>query len=71
MKTTIKLTTDREMVIQPSKFTPGHVSVIFENRASAIGQFGVTLTPDQLGALIFALEQAAEAAEIAQDRATA
>lgn len=71
MKTTIKLTTDREIVIQPSKVTPGHVSVIFENRASAIGQWGVTLTPDQVGALLFALESAADAAEIAQQRTDA
>jgi hypothetical protein len=71
MKTTIKLNQDREIVIQPSKVTPGMVSVILENRASAIGQWGVTLTMDQVGALLFGLEQAALCAELAQERMAA
>lgn len=71
MKSTIKLNRDREIVVQPSRVNPGLVSLIIENRASAIGQWGVTLTMDQVGALLFALEQAAEVAEIAQDRMAA
>ncbi len=71
MKSTIKLNKTREIVIQPSKVNPGHVSLIIENHASAIGQWGVTLTPDQVGALLFALEQAAEAADVAQHRMAA
>lgn len=71
MKSTIKLSKTRSVTVQPSKSEPGHVSVIFENTASAIGQFGVNLTPDQAGALIFALEQVCEANELAAERAAA
>lgn len=68
MKSTIKLDRDRAVVVQPSKAADGHVSVIFENERSALGQWGLHLTLDQVGALMFALEQAAEAAQIAQHR---
>ncbi len=71
MKTTVKINREREIVIQPSKVNPGQVSFIIENRASAIGQWGVSLTMDQVGALLFALEQAALAAELAQERIAA
>ena len=54
--------------MQPSKSQPGYVSVIFDNTASAIGQFGVNLTPDQAGALIFAIEQAYDAATLQAQR---
>lgn len=64
MKTTIAITKDRRMSVYPNKV--GGVTV-------DTGQHNepVFLTMDQVGALIFGLEQAAEAVTIAQQRAEA
>lgn len=66
MKTTVKLTRCSHLTIEPA------------GEAVKLGLHGIgetvavlELTQDQAGALIFALEQAAEAATIAADRATA
>ncbi len=64
MKTTIAITKERRVTVYPNKV--GGVTV-------CTGQHNepVFLTLDQVGALLFGLEQAAEAVEIAQDRAAA
>ncbi len=70
MKSTIKTGT-RAITVQPSKLYPGQVVIeIDEGRAVGLGMSAM-LTQDQAGALIFALEQAAEAAQIAQEREAA
>ena len=67
MKSTIKLTTTRSITVHPTN--QGLICVDIEEQGNNVAW--LFLTQDQTGALIFALEQAAEAAEIAQDRATA
>lgn len=70
MKTTIKTGT-RTITVQPSKLNPGSVCIeLVPNPLNDIGM-SATLTQDQIGALIFGLEQAAEAAEISQQRSDA
>ena len=74
MKTTIK-TGSRQIVVEPSKTSRGSllIQVMPGQHAvdlTAIGM-AVTLTQDQAGALIFALEQAAEAAQMADRRVAA
>ena len=64
MKTTIAITKDHRLAVYPNKV--GGVTL-----ETGIHNEPVLLTLDQVGALIFGLEQAAEALEIAQDRATA
>lgn len=72
MKTTIKLTTTKRLTVQPCK--TGGVIVELDNPNALhvlASHITLQLTMDQAGALIFALEQAAEAAQIAQERAAA
>jgi hypothetical protein len=66
MKTTIKLSRVSSITIKPN------------GAGVQLGLHGITetvavveLNADQVGALLFAIEQAAEAAQIAQDRAAA
>jgi ubiquinone biosynthesis protein Coq4 len=69
MKTTIKLTNTKRMTVQPCK--TGGVIVEYTNPNALFVQaafFTLQLTPDQAGALIFALEQACEANETANQR---
>lgn len=61
MKTTIKLTTQKSIVVDTSKV--GKVVLITSPHSEPL-----FLTIDQVGALIFGLEQAAEALEIQQQR---
>ena len=74
MKTTIKLTLTTAFAVQPCK-AGGVVIEYQDNFGEAFGgnceALAWHLTPDQAGALIFALEQATEAAQIAQERAAA
>jgi len=65
MKTTIKGPASTAVVVQPGP--AGTVAV--DMTVFRVGVAGMCLTQDQIGALIFGLEQAAEAAQIAQDRA--
>lgn len=71
MKTTVALTRYSRAVVEPT--TEGRVIVTFQERGpddlwqNETSEF---FTQDQIGALIFGLERAAEAAEIAQDRAS-
>jgi len=70
MKTTIKLT---EQMFDKVTVTPrGGLAVIEAGPApTKSGSVVILLTPDQAGALIFALEQACEANELAAARAAA
>lgn len=72
MKSTIKLTPSKAVCVQPCK--QGGVVLEITNKA-ALHVLATTttlhLTPDQVGALLFALEQAAEASGIAQERMAA
>lgn len=61
MKTTIAITKEQRLVIYPNKV--GGVTL-----ETSIHNEPVLLTMDQVGALIFALEQAAETIEISQQR---
>lgn len=66
MKTTIK-TRSRQIIVQPAALEAGSVAItVAPNPMDALGMC-ITLTQDQIGALLFALEQAAEAAGIAAD----
>lgn len=71
MKSTIK-TGSRQIIVEPSRTSPGSLLIqffpvpVWQDSGTA-----VTLTQDQAGALIFALEQAAEAAQMAQSRVAA
>jgi len=67
MKTTIKLGGGKAAIITPG--TKGGVNVDFTFGGVSMGRG--ELEPDQCGVLIFAIEQALEAAGIAQDRAAA
>ncbi len=64
MKTTIKLTTQKSIVVDTSKV--GKVMLMTSPHCEPL-----FLTLDQAGALIFGLEQAAEALEISQQRTDA
>jgi hypothetical protein len=67
MKTTVK-THNKKIVVQPS-LVAGFIEL------NLLGDFGyltgTTLTPDQAGALIFGLEQALEAQDVAMQRVPA
>lgn len=69
MKSTIKLSTSRRVVTQP---TSGGVLLSLDSRDALTNEWheGATfvLTPEQVGALLFGLESAAEAARIAAER---
>lgn len=56
MRTTIKLEAGKSLVIQP---TPEGVRAAIQLGGYTVGSF--VLSPDQVGAVMFALEQAAEA----------
>lgn len=66
MKTTVKLDTMRAVVIQPD---PKGVRLAMTVGSIEVGSF--VLGADQIGAVMFGVEQAAEAAGIAKDRAAA
>jgi hypothetical protein len=61
MKTTIKLTTSKAMTVQPCK-TGGVILEVNNPHALHVLASNITiqLTPDQVGALIFALEMCIE-----------
>ncbi|WP_302172856.1 hypothetical protein [uncultured Hydrogenophaga sp.] len=63
MRSTIKLGAGRAIVVQPQG-----EGVRFDLTFAGVVVGGDVLTPDQCGALVFSIEQAAEAAGIAQDR---
>ncbi|WP_288254056.1 hypothetical protein [uncultured Hydrogenophaga sp.] len=63
MKTTIKLSAGRALVVQPQG-----AGVRVDLTFGGVVMGGDVLTPDQAGALLFGLEQAAEAAGMAADR---
>lgn len=70
MKTTIK-TGSRQIIVQPCKTSRGSLLIqVLPDPLIEIGM-AITLTQDQAGALIFALEQAAEVAEMADRRVAA
>lgn len=70
MKSTIK-TGSRQIIVQPAKLEKGSVAItVLPNPMDALGMC-ITLTQDQCGALLFAIEQAALAAELAQERMAA
>lgn len=64
MKTTLKLDLLRSLVIEPDKR-----GVRLSIKVGSIEAGFFVLTPDQVGAALFGLEQAAEAAGIAKDPA--
>jgi hypothetical protein len=76
MKSTIRAG-GRAIIVQPSPTVLGSVMVLafpYPSDPGAMrGELGIslTLTPEESGALIFALEQAAEAAQMAQSRVAA
>lgn len=61
MKTTIKLTPGRSVVVTPQK--PGSNGAVLMYFGGGCAETFTTLTSDQAGALIFALEMACEAHE--------
>lgn len=67
MKSTIKLSPTESLVVSP--WCDGAVRL--EVLVFGVGALARSLTPDQTGALLFALETAAETARIAQDRKAA
>ena len=67
MKSTIKITPASAITIVPCKGPQGGVIVEIFNKLRAEQLTTLHLTPDQVGAVIFGLEQAAEAAGIARD----
>jgi hypothetical protein len=68
MNTTVRTSTKRIQVLPNA--SAGNVEInIFNREGEHLA--GATLTPDEVGALLFGIECAAEAAGIAQDRAAA
>lgn len=73
MKTTIKTADNGRVIVEPLPGSAVQLTIDLRN-ASRFGYSDfatVELTPDQIGALLFGIEQAAEAAQVAQDRAKA
>lgn len=68
MKTTIKMTPQSRMTVAPAKCGDG-VQIAIEGIQETVAV--LNLTPDMAGALIFALEQACEANEKANQREAA
>lgn len=64
MKTTLKLSGGRALVVSPAAGQGVRVDLTF----AGVVVGGDVLTPDQCGALLFGIEQAAEAAGIAAER---
>lgn len=67
MKTTVKLSQSIALTVLPC--AAGGVMLEISPAPTASNVAAFHLTPDQAGALIFALEQAAEASQISQHRA--
>lgn len=73
MRTTIKAHM-ADVVVAPNRGVAGYVDLFIYGEKDSTGfvpSKSVSLSPDQVGALLFGLEQAAEAAGIAQERVTA
>ncbi len=66
MKSTIKLAPCAKLTIEPSA---GSIKLGLHGIVDTVAV--VNLTPDQVGALLFAIEQAAESVEIARMREAA
>lgn len=66
MKTTIKLTTSTSLTVLPC--TSGGVLFEITPEPTQPGYLAFVLSQDQCGALLFAIEQAAEAARIKNER---
>lgn len=66
MRTTIKTGIASSLIVEPKGAGVAITLMAIKNPIAM-----VRLTPDMVGALLFALEQAAEAADIEQARATA
>lgn len=64
MKTTVKLDAASSVVVEPARS-----GVQITIKVGQVPIRAVTLTRDQVGALLFAVEQAAEAAGVQRDRA--
>jgi hypothetical protein len=72
MKSTIKLTTSKSLTVQPCKTGGILIELDNPNALHALAAHTtLQLTMDQAGALLFAIEQAAEAASIADHRMAA
>lgn len=73
MKTTVKLKPELSVIVQPAAKKPGcvHLCMYLDSGISLADDkaWGVTMTQDQAGALLFGIERAAEAARIAQEQA--
>lgn len=67
MKSTIKLARCSHITVEPAPAAAVKLGIHGIQETVAV----VTLTQDQIGALLFALESAADAAQIAHDRTTA
>jgi hypothetical protein len=66
MKTTIAISTNRRVVVQPCAMTPGGVILkVVDQCLEIVYQ---SLTVEQIGALMFALETASEASTINAER---
>ncbi len=73
MKTTIKAHM-KDVEVRPNAGVSGYVDLALWGEKDQWGvrsYSGVSLSPDQVGALLFGLEQAAEAADIAKERVAA
>ncbi len=68
MKTTVKISATRSIIIQPAQGGVSLQSVFVNPTGEVICNLLAVLTPDQAGALIFAIEQACEANEISAAR---
>lgn len=66
MKSTIKITRQSSITVEP---TAAGVKLGIHGLKETVAV--IELTADQVGALLFAIEAAAEVAQIAQDRANA
>jgi hypothetical protein len=72
MKSTIKLTPSKAVCVQPCKQGGVVLEITNKNALHVLATITtIHLTQDQCGALLFAIEQAAEAADMMQMRAAA
>lgn len=72
MKSTIKLTPSKAVCVQPCKQGGVVLEITNKNTLHVLATITtIHLTQDQCGALLFAIEQAAEAADMMQMRAAA
>ena len=65
MKTTIKLGQGRALIVEPSNLGTVRLYSASSDEGKPVIEDTFTLSPDQAGALLFAIEQAAESAYIA------